>query len=294
MALLIERLERIGPIDKAAVFAVDAPLRICPLGAHVDHQGGVVTGLTIDRSVTVAAAPTEEPVLEISSLDFPGTATIGWREAHDGPMSDWADYARGSDGIFEVEEQLAGQHVANDDVGVVINGTPGTDQESSAPAIRSDVGGRQVFPPQGRQRGWNPTRIGHGLLEVAAGVHSHEIDAEEALQSNEVGPCPVAPELVSCRLGLTLEIFLDQFPEFDRDFCTTAENGLDWSRKPTVNRSLEKVRCDQEDQNHRYEGQTDIGQNELRAKSTPEDAGLALDRETEQVSEQNEAEDDDE
>ena len=132
MALLIERLQRTGPIDKAAVFAVDAPLRICPLGAHVDHQGGVVTGLTIDRSVTVAAAPIEKPVLEISSLDFPGTATIGWREAQNGPMSDWADYARAAISVLSARSVL--------EVGLraVVGGDlPGTGLSSSAAVVIS-------------------------------------------------------------------------------------------------------------------------------------------------------------
>ena len=35
------------------VRAVVSPLRICPLGAHVDHQGGVVTGVALDSSVNL-------------------------------------------------------------------------------------------------------------------------------------------------------------------------------------------------------------------------------------------------
>ncbi|QII82435.1 hypothetical protein G7057_08310 [Jeotgalibaca arthritidis] len=33
------------------VRAVKSPLRICPIGAHSDHQGGLVTGMTLDASV---------------------------------------------------------------------------------------------------------------------------------------------------------------------------------------------------------------------------------------------------
>lgn len=31
--------------------AVKSPLRICPIGAHSDYQGGRVTGMTLDASV---------------------------------------------------------------------------------------------------------------------------------------------------------------------------------------------------------------------------------------------------
>ncbi|HEX2513740.1 MAG TPA: galactokinase family protein, partial [Chloroflexota bacterium] len=30
---------------------VFSPYRVCPLGAHVDHQDGAVTGMAIDRGV---------------------------------------------------------------------------------------------------------------------------------------------------------------------------------------------------------------------------------------------------
>ena len=45
-----------------AIFGVQVPLRVCPLGAHIDHQGGRVTGMTIDRSVRLAGAPTDGAV----------------------------------------------------------------------------------------------------------------------------------------------------------------------------------------------------------------------------------------
>ena len=42
----------------ARVRVVRAPYRICPLGAHIDHQLGPVTAMAIDRSVLLAYAPT--------------------------------------------------------------------------------------------------------------------------------------------------------------------------------------------------------------------------------------------
>lgn len=39
--------------DQKNLRKVKSPLRICPLGAHVDHQGGVVTGIALDSSVNM-------------------------------------------------------------------------------------------------------------------------------------------------------------------------------------------------------------------------------------------------
>lgn len=51
--------------------AVRSPLRICPIGAHSDYQGGKVTGLTIDASVDMVYAPRGDGYINIKSLDFP-------------------------------------------------------------------------------------------------------------------------------------------------------------------------------------------------------------------------------
>ena len=39
------------------------PYRICPLGAHVDHQWGKVTGFAIDKGITMEFEPTEDVFL---------------------------------------------------------------------------------------------------------------------------------------------------------------------------------------------------------------------------------------
>ena len=63
---LAERFRR-----RAERFVV-SPYRICPLGAHVDHQDGVVTGMAIDQGVVVAFAPRDDPLVRAASADFPG------------------------------------------------------------------------------------------------------------------------------------------------------------------------------------------------------------------------------
>ena len=73
---LVQRLGEDAPLEHPEAFLVVSPLRVCPLGAHVDHLGGVVTGMTIDREVLLAVAPDSKPVISVASLDFPGEVEV--------------------------------------------------------------------------------------------------------------------------------------------------------------------------------------------------------------------------
>ena len=57
--------------DDTDLRAVRSPLRICPIGAHSDFQGGRVTGMTINASVDMVYAPREDGYIIVHSLDFP-------------------------------------------------------------------------------------------------------------------------------------------------------------------------------------------------------------------------------
>ena len=46
------------------------PYRICPLGAHSDHQFGKITGLAIDKGIHIAYGPKQNGVIELKSLQF--------------------------------------------------------------------------------------------------------------------------------------------------------------------------------------------------------------------------------
>ena len=48
------------------------PYRICPLGAHVDHQLGLVTGFAIDKGVTLEYEPTLDGTVDLISANFSG------------------------------------------------------------------------------------------------------------------------------------------------------------------------------------------------------------------------------
>ena len=72
------------------------PYRVCPMGAHSDHQFGKVTGLAIDKGVSIAYGPKKNGVVELSSLQFPKRAQWHIRQVEERPVGDWADYLRGA------------------------------------------------------------------------------------------------------------------------------------------------------------------------------------------------------
>ena len=72
------------------------PYRICPLGAHSDHQLGKITGFAIDKGIHMAFGPKKNGVVEISSLQFSGRAQWHVTSVPDEKQGDWADHLRGA------------------------------------------------------------------------------------------------------------------------------------------------------------------------------------------------------
>ena len=75
---------------------VRSPYRICPLGAHVDHQLGRVTGMAIDRSLLLAFTPTRDGLIRLRSADLDREAAFAVSEAASVPKEGWARYAAGA------------------------------------------------------------------------------------------------------------------------------------------------------------------------------------------------------
>ena len=55
---------------KPPQYTAFTPYRICPIGAHVDHQLGKITGFAINKGIHIAYGPKENGVIEIQSLQF--------------------------------------------------------------------------------------------------------------------------------------------------------------------------------------------------------------------------------
>lgn len=72
------------------------PYRVCPMGAHSDHQFGKITGFAIDKGIHIAFGPKQNGVIELSSLQFDKRAQWHMAQVPEAPVGDWADYLRGA------------------------------------------------------------------------------------------------------------------------------------------------------------------------------------------------------
>lgn len=72
------------------------PYRVCPLGAHVDHNLGKITGFAIDKGIHIAYGPKQNGIIEIQSVQFDGRAQWHIASVPDEKCGDWADHLRGA------------------------------------------------------------------------------------------------------------------------------------------------------------------------------------------------------
>ncbi len=89
-----ERFEAI--YKKPPEFTAFTPYRVCPIGAHSDHQLGKVTGFAIDRGIYMAYGKKMNGVVEISSLQFQKRAQWHILSVPPERQGDWADHLRGA------------------------------------------------------------------------------------------------------------------------------------------------------------------------------------------------------
>lgn len=73
-----------------------SPYRICPIGAHSDHNLGKITGFAIDKGIHIAYSPKNNGVIEMMSLQFPKRAQWHINSIPEVKVGDWADYLRGA------------------------------------------------------------------------------------------------------------------------------------------------------------------------------------------------------
>ena len=94
MSTCVQQFESLYHRDPADI--AFCPYRVCPIGAHSDHQLGKITGLAIDQGVRIAYGPKRNGVVEMSSLQFPKRAQWHIKQVDEQPVLDWADYLRGA------------------------------------------------------------------------------------------------------------------------------------------------------------------------------------------------------
>ncbi len=81
---------------KSAQHTAFTPYRICPIGAHSDHQLGKITGFAINKGIHIAYGPKENGVIEIKSIQFDKRAQWHVAATPETVQGDWADHLRGA------------------------------------------------------------------------------------------------------------------------------------------------------------------------------------------------------
>jgi galactokinase len=93
----IRMAARIGRDDARMVVS---PYRVCPIGAHIDHQGGPVLGMAISAHTLLAFAPTLDGSCRLVSENYPGEMVFDLAQLGDADPKqgahDWGSYARGA------------------------------------------------------------------------------------------------------------------------------------------------------------------------------------------------------
>lgn len=105
------------------------PYRVCPIGAHSDHQFGRVTGFAIDKGIHIAYAPKRSGIVELQSLQFDKRAQWHVGSVATERENDWADHLRGA------TLQLAKRHPLQVGLCGIIEGTLPIGGLSSSAAV---------------------------------------------------------------------------------------------------------------------------------------------------------------
>jgi galactokinase/galacturonokinase len=99
-AALRRRVEAHYGVAAGDVQVALAPYRICPLGAHSDHQHGRVLGIAIDACTLLAFAPADRAALTLRSADFEGEAQVDLDAPARSGGPAWARYAQGAAAVL--------------------------------------------------------------------------------------------------------------------------------------------------------------------------------------------------
>ena len=116
-----------------ATHVIQAPYRINPLGAHVDHQGGAVLGRSIDLGTTLVLHPIREPEVTLSCYQAawsPSVETVSWRTPQ--PSAGWPRYAHAA---VSVLQSRFCRHITAGFKGMVHGSLPGAGLSSSASVV---------------------------------------------------------------------------------------------------------------------------------------------------------------
>lgn len=77
-------------------YHIFSPYRICPVGAHVDHQHGLVTGFALNYGIDLQFDVTGDGSVDLDSRSFDGHVSFNIKDGTLVKQGNWGDYARGA------------------------------------------------------------------------------------------------------------------------------------------------------------------------------------------------------
>jgi len=92
--------------EKSYTNKIFCPYRICPLGAHVDHQLGLVTGFALDKGITLEYNETTDGSVTILSKNFDGKVEFNLSGLPE-RQSHWGDFCVGAAMILSEKYTLS-------------------------------------------------------------------------------------------------------------------------------------------------------------------------------------------
>lgn len=117
-------------VHAETIRVIASPYRICPLGAHIDHQGGSVLGMTINAFTLMAFSPAKNGVVRLQSRNYPGTVTFDIADIAESTGSFWGVYPRAA--VLALQEKHNIQYGIS---GLVDGMLPGCGLSSSASVL---------------------------------------------------------------------------------------------------------------------------------------------------------------
>ncbi len=175
-ALTAQFKERYGDND---IRKIRSPLRICPLGAHVDHQGGLVTGMALDSAVNLVYSPSDDGYIHIQSMDFPDEEYFHVDHVPDKLPGFWGNYIRGA--VLSLKRN----HIIKNGFKAYVSGKLPIGGLSSSAAVTTaylmamcDVNGIELSGPELVQYShWIETEfigLKNGILDQSANILSKD------------------------------------------------------------------------------------------------------------------------
>ncbi len=127
---LVDALVRKEDLSADKIRVIASPYRICPIGAHIDHQGGPVLGMTINAYTLMVFAAAADSTTKLRSNNYSGKVIFDVNRVPESTGSFWGVYARAA--VLALKTEYA---VKRGVVGLLDGMLPGCGLSSSASVL---------------------------------------------------------------------------------------------------------------------------------------------------------------